>query len=136
MAIVTFVQIPRVVKYSEKDRLPKQVTILFLAIFFLVKANPYYYQCQYFPTLPGTHSVQTISTNEKSNHQAFLVRVQKSIVEEQPGSFIPAIKFSGIPLLIFAFGLFTLIYGHYIHYSFAARTAGKRLCFAYCTLRL
>jgi hypothetical protein len=105
-------------------------------IFFLVKANPYYYICQYFPQLQTINAEKAFSFSPKRDHHSFLVRVQKSIVEENAGSAIPAIKFSGILLFLFIFGsLFTLT-GLHIYPVFKKIQQSRQLCLANCVLRL
>src|SRR6185312_7687735 len=135
-SIFTFVQLPRIVKYSENDRLARHLTVLFLAIFIFVKANPYYYICQYFPPARSVSPAQIFTFNAKDNHQSFLVRVQKSIIEETPSSSIPAIKFTGTPFVLFALGVLLIVFSRRIYSSFVTQSGSPRLCFAYCVLRL
>jgi len=130
------VQIPLFVKDFEKDRIGRQLTILFLTIFILVKANPYYYRCQYFSTASETDSQLSFSIKAKPDHYNFLIRVQKSIVEENKASILPTVKFSGIPLILFALGGVFILLRCPIYSAITASIDSQRLCIAYGILRL
>jgi hypothetical protein len=119
-------------KYLFKRQLP----LFFLVIFFLIKANPYYYVCQYFPSIQSINSEKAISFNPRRDHHNFLVRVQKSIVEEDAGTSIPAIKFSGLLLSLFKFGSLLTLAGLYIYPPFVKIKQSRQLCLAHCVLRL
>jgi hypothetical protein len=75
--------------------LKKQITIVFLTIFILVKVSPAYYQYQFLPRqLAGYDS--TSAFFQASHHPNFLIRVYKGVVDNDTFKALPKIKFSGI----------------------------------------
>jgi hypothetical protein len=86
--------------------LKKQVTIVFLAIFTLIKISPVYYQYQLIPAFGHENVQASIKHVDEPANQNILIRVYKSIVEKNDYIAVPKIIFSGTP-----FGMFFLEIG-------------------------
>jgi|GEM_PF-6986368 len=90
--------------------LKKQVTIVFLAVFTLIKISPVYYRYQLIPALRHGNAKESIKHVDERPNQNIFVRVYKSIVEENDYIAVPKINFSGTPFDMFflAIGLIFL----------------------------
>ena len=89
--------------------LKKQVTIVFLAIFTLIKISPVYYRYQLIPAFEHENITGFVRHVDERTNQNIFVRVYTSIVEENDYITVPKINFSGIPFDIFFLGIGVII---------------------------
>lgn len=80
--------------YLNMTDLKKQITIVFLGIFILVKISPTYFAEQSLRFNEMSKSRGTAIRT--ASHEHFLVSIDKGIIEVDNLKFIPKIKFSGI----------------------------------------
>jgi hypothetical protein len=85
--------------------LKRQVTIVFLLTFTLIKISPIYYRYQLLPVFGRGNSTVAIKPGGINDRGNFLVRVDKSIVDEINHPQVPKIKFSGISFELFFAGI-------------------------------
>jgi hypothetical protein len=85
----------------KKDRLKDKFILLLLALFVLIKVSPLYYAYQYAPQFNAQAQRETLKISKTDNQHHYLVKVDKSIVEEVSCHLVPAIKFSGVPFTFF-----------------------------------
>jgi hypothetical protein len=90
--------------------LKKQVTIVFLAVFTLIKVSPVYYRYQLIPAPAHESAKESVRHVAERPNQNFLVRVYKSIVQKNNYIAVPKINFSKTPfdMFLLAIGLILL----------------------------
>jgi hypothetical protein len=118
---------------ASKYPLKNQLTILLLAVFVLVKANPCYYILQY----PASAGVSHITLLDARHTYNLLVKLDKSITENIDSKHVPEIKFTGMPFVFFFFGfsVFTLLLKPAVR-SFSYTFSKNEACIGKCILRL
>ncbi|HVS92442.1 MAG TPA: hypothetical protein VHE59_10435 [Mucilaginibacter sp.] len=92
------------VSYSNNDHLEKTFTVLLLVIFLLIKISPSYYICQYESAFTRAKKFEHAHLRGADSQSKYLVRVDKSIVEQIDRFTVPDIKFTGIPFVVFFIG--------------------------------
>ncbi|MBS1525159.1 MAG: hypothetical protein JST19_05885 [Bacteroidetes bacterium] len=106
------------VRYSNNNRLDKYFTVLFLIIFLLIKISPSYYIYQYQSAFTRAKNFEHTRLNSTDSQSKYLVRVDKSIVEQVDRFTIPDIKFAGIPFVFFFIGgLFVMFTSAFVFIS-------------------
>jgi hypothetical protein len=94
------------------ENLKKQITFVFLLAFTLIKVSPLYYRYQFLPGQQNVRSGANFKPAGYGEPSLFLVKVDKSIIDETNHLAVPQIKFSGICFeLFFAALCLTLLVG-------------------------
>ncbi|HVW12617.1 MAG TPA: hypothetical protein VHB54_02275 [Mucilaginibacter sp.] len=123
------------VRYSNNNHLEKTFTVLLLLVFLLIKISPSYYIYQYQSAFTRAKRFEQTRLNGTNAQNKYLVRVDKSIVEQIDRFTVPYIKFTGIPFVVFFIGgLFvtlTSVFG-----LSRLSTRANQVCIAQRNLRL
>lgn len=89
-------------------KLKKQIAIVFLGVFILIKVSPAYYRDQFLPQRStGGSNLSSISFRA-SQHANFLISIQKGIVDNDTFKAIPKIKFSGVLFAMLFLGTYLI----------------------------
>jgi len=119
----------------KKHPLKKQLTILLLVLFALIKANPSYYILQYSVVPAIAHSRQQAHFDNTHRTDHLLIKLDKSITESVDSKHVPEIKFAGIPFVLFFLALpvvFCRRTNRILSYPFFP----TKVCISTCILRL
>ena len=109
-------------------RIKKQLTIVFLAVFLLIRLSPAYCQAQFLPSFAVRSSILTVKFFRTVSQENFILSVERGIIDTDKFKAIPQIKFSGMLFMLAFAGTFLVCTSRYkvkCNLSYAPQYADK-----------
>lgn len=97
--------------YVNMANLKKQITIVLLGVFILVKISPAYYLDQYLPLLSTENTKSAAISFRAPLPEKFLIRIDKGVIESDTFKAISKVQSSPFPLTLAFLAAFFLFSG-------------------------